>query len=522
MAETQAKLLPTVKSVAGSLFNTHEEIKGTHTSELVIALCGPIGSPLHKVATKLQSVLTTDFGYEKCEIIRMSSFITEYSSDSVIPADAYGRVNKLIELGDNLRKVYGSSILAELAVGKLAVERDKAKTAADSAAYTPRRVCHIIDSIKNQDELDVLRLVYRDMLYFVGVFSPMPLREKTLEKQGMSLTQIYELIDKDSGEEVAHGQTVRDTFPQADFFLRIDSDTDTVIKGKVERYLHLILGTKVITPTPGETAMYQAASAAGNSACLSRQVGAALTDKNGEIISVGWNDVPRAKGNLYITDLTGDPNGDFDKRCWNLEGGKCFNDAEKKTIAELVVSDLVKKGLLPSENHDAAVENVSSNSKLRSIIEFSRAIHAEMHAIILGCQLGGTRVKGGKLFITTYPCHSCARHIVAAGILEVYYIEPYRKSLATKLHDDSITENETDAKKVRILPFDGVAPTRYLKLFRMEPNARKVEGMMPQIDLRSASPRFEKSLEALPALEAIVVKGLIEKKLIQKGETDAA
>ena len=58
-------------------FETKEKIESTHTSELVIALCGPIGSPLHEVATTLQEALTNTFGYEKCEIIRLSKFIEE-------------------------------------------------------------------------------------------------------------------------------------------------------------------------------------------------------------------------------------------------------------------------------------------------------------------------------------------------------------------------------------------------------------------------------------------------------------
>ncbi len=124
-------------------------------------------------------------------------------------------------------------------------------------------------------------------------------------------------------------------------------------------------------------------------------------------------------------------------------------------------------------------------------------------------------MNGGKLYCTTYPCHSCARHIVAAGITEVYYIEPYRKSLATKLHDDAITESETDKQKVRILPYDGVAPTRYLTLFRMRPDSRKVNGKMIQTNSKSVFPKFDKSLEALPVLEAVVVTELGKKKLVE-------
>jgi deoxycytidylate deaminase len=75
--------------------------------------------------------------------------------------------------------------------------------------------------------------------------------------------------------------------------------------------------------------------------------------------------------------------------------------------------------LQPKDNARAAA--IIASSKVKDLIEFSRAVHAEMHAILLGNQMNGDRVKGGKLFCTTYPCHSCARHIVAAGIKEVYY-----------------------------------------------------------------------------------------------------
>ncbi|MCG7044628.1 deaminase, partial [Pseudomonas aeruginosa] len=100
------------------------------------------------------------------------------------------------------------------------------------------------------------------------------------------------------------------------------------------------------------------------------------------------------------------------------------------------------------------------DSQLKSLIEFSRAVHAEMHALLTAGETKGGQIRNGKLFVTTYPCHSCARHLVAAGVKEVYFLEPYRKSLATRLHSDSITERESDDSKVRVMPFDGVAPSR--------------------------------------------------------------
>jgi deoxycytidylate deaminase len=516
MAETQTAKRRRIQPV-DNLFDAKNAINASHTSELVIALCGPIGSPLHRVAQAFKGLLSKDFGYNSCSIIKLSALI-EAHSGSVPSTPSFDRVKTLIEKGDELREKYGPGVLAELAVSQIALERQKAKSKAGDAGFVPRRVCHIIDSVKNQEELELLRLVYRDMVYFVGVYSPLPRRVQTLEASGMNLQQIYQLIDQDSGEEFNYGQTVRDTFPNSDCFLRIDTDTDSQIEARVERFIKLVLGTNVVTPTRSETAMYLAASAAGNSACLSRQVGAALTDSTGDVVSVGWNDVPRANGGLYMSDPKSDPNSDADHRCWNLHEGTCFNDREKNIIVETVVAELVRSNIISEEKRKQTTATIKENSKLKSLIEFSRAVHAEMHAIINAGSMAGSKISGGKLFVTTYPCHACARHIVAAGIKEVYYIEPYRKSLATRLHNDSITEDENDASRVRILPYDGVAPSRYLKLFRMLPNSRKNAGHMKKVDPSNSQPRFDKTLEALPALEAMVVQGLKDKNLLPEGE----
>ena len=32
------------------------------------------------------------------------------------------------------------------------------------------------------------------------------------------------------------------------------------------------------------------------------------------------------------------------------------------------------------------------------------------------------------MYMTTFPCHNCAKHIIASGIINVYYIEPYAES----------------------------------------------------------------------------------------------
>lgn len=515
-----AQKIPNPKSLTESKSDGETKstdiIFNTHTPELVIALCGPIGSPLHQVSDKVCEVLKHKYQYTKCNKIRLSEKIKEFSEKvkiKISEESEYKKTETLINAGNELRKRYGNAFLAELAVHDIRVSRtpeDKIEESEEDA-FKPRRVCHIIDSIKNQEELDLLRAVYGRMLYVIGVFSPLENRVESLQRSGLDSIGIYKLIDRDSGEEFESGQTVRDTFPNSDYFIRVDKGTNSQLENKVNRFLDLILGSRVMTPTKHETAMYAAASASANSACLSRQVGAAATDSEGNILSTGWNDVPKMGGDLYMDE----DDIDVDRRCWNYKE-KCFNDEEKSIIANELLSEL--KDVIDDKNIEKAKTKIFSFGKLKGLIEFSRAVHAEMHAIIRAGKDNGRKLNGGKLFITTYPCHSCARHIIAAGIHEVYYIEPYRKSLAIKLHGDAITETETETQKVRILTYEGVSPNRFLDLYRVKSNERKYKGKLIKISPDSAMPKLHKSMEALYKLEAVVITALIKNEVIEQGD----
>lgn len=506
---------------------TEDLLKETNTSELILALCGPIGSPIKAVRNTLENSLKNKYGYE-CQIIRLSELIEQHCGTTIPASPRYKKTEALIENGNKLREQYGASILADLAIAKIRIDREEFKESIRSNRHRSRRICYIIDSIKNQSELDLLRQVYREILYVVGAFSPMPAREKnlSLDYPGASSEVVKSLIEKDASSSGRTGQTVSDTFPQSDFFLRMDTNSENALNIRVERFLDLVLGVKIVTPTADESAMYAAASAAGNSACLSRQVGAAVTSDDGQLLSVGWNDVPKPFGGLYQNDYRKDAANEYDYRCHN-KGGKCYNDEEKSFLAENIISSL--GDLINPNEISNAIERINSNTKIKGLIEFSRAVHAEMHAILNALKISGEKVQGGNIYVTTYPCHGCARHIIAAGIANVYYIEPYKKSLATKLHDDAITEIESENKLVRILPYEGVAPARYFSLFKMGNTQRKSKGTIIRISPHEAIPRSEKSLQSLPFLEGMVVKSLqgkgllpddVKSTVVQRGRDD--
>jgi len=465
MGQVEKKL-----NIVGENSNLINDIGDTFTDEIIIGLCGPIGTNIKLTGERIKSLLSDNYNYI-CINIKLSDFISEHTRNSEIKINEsiFDRYNRLIKEGNTLREQYGSSILAQFAVNEITLNREIYKQKHEDDGYKNMRYCYVIDSIKNIDEYLLLKSIYGDIFYFIGIYSSLSQRVLLLEEKGLKLEEVYKLVDKDSGEEFDYGQKVSKTFIKSDYFLRLDVNSKNLDK-KLSRFLSLLFNSDIITPYNHETAMYLATTASSNSACLSRQVGACITDSEGEVLSIGWNDVPKFGSYVYSH------NDENDDRCYLKENGICFNDREKNKINDLLYQELLKSRVISAVDKDK-VMSVLKKSRIKELLEFSRAVHAEMLALIKAGHKSGDAMIGGSLYCTTYPCHNCARHIIASGIKNVYYIEPYNKSLATSLHVDSITDNETDTSKVRILMYDGISPSRYLHFFKMYDNKRKLNGI---------------------------------------------
>jgi deoxycytidylate deaminase len=483
-----------------------ELIKSTHTEEIVIALCGQLGTDLKIIEEILVEELRTIYNYDT-QVIKLSDYISKYTDVNLVETTSeYYRITTGMDKGNELRAKYGNQILAELAIQDILIDRTEEtdRNDVEIEKFNSRRKCYIINSIKHPEELKLFKEVYREIFYVIGVFTSMDLREKNLTKKlGISKSKVYEIIDRDTGEDKMNGQKVEITFIESDYFLRIGTNEKNKIKPKIERFLKILFDVGINTPLVEETAMYQAAAAAANSACLSRQVGACITDEKGSILSLGWNDVPTFGGNLY-------PNRELnqDMRCFNNGSCECANKVRKDSMIKSIINE-IKNEIDWKEEYTVKLISILENNGIKGLIEFARSIHAEMHALIIGSQKTGTQMVGGKLFCTTYPCHNCARHIIVAGIKEVYYIEPYKKSLCIDLHSDAITEDENETSKVRILMYEGVAPKKYMKAYKLIGDDRKEK--IKNQNLRIVKPKFTMTLRALHQLEASVTINLDKK-----------
>lgn len=482
--------------------SSEQILKGARANELFIAVVGPAGAGAGTAATTLKGYFeqekVDDVGYE-VHIIKASSEIRNWaeSKDKSVPPLGRKTLPGIIMMQDNGDEMRLAA--ADNAAVARAVIRKITQIRATSTRLPPGQLdgkprVYVIDSLRHPAEAQLLRRVYQDAFTLIGVICDPQQRAQRLifnlfegRDRGKQKTKddVDSFITRDSNAPERHGQHVTDTFHEADFFVDNSADAssdtaNTAMNEPIRRLVNLLTCQQVVRPTLAETAMHHAHSAQLRSACLSRQVGAALVDDAGNVIATGTNEVPQAGGGVYGEDF--DNTSTADDRCAFRETKFCSNNREQnKLIGELIdsVPDILN-GRSRSE-----VEILIRKTSIGGLIEFSRAVHAEMDAILSAARTGASP-NGSRLFVTTFPCHYCARHIVSAGIDEVQYIEPYPKSRALALHCDSITTEATNwtppskvrgiahaspangqppSPKVLFRPFVGVAPRLYARVF---------------------------------------------------------
>jgi deoxycytidylate deaminase len=457
-------------SFTTSMIEPTKKLLHDPSSELVFGLVAPIGADLERLESDLIDQIAL-YGYTP-NLIRLSALLKKVELGVQLQeTPELARLNSYICAGNKFRE--STKCEEGLAIWAMAEIKERRK----SEAPVLRRNAHILRSIKHPDEARALRAVYGSGFYLVGLSASTAQKVKYLKQKGLKEAEAHELIERDAGEVNEYGQHTRDAFELADVFIRQEPEHKNT-KAQLERFLRLVFGAIDETPSPDEHAMFLAYASSLRSADLSRQVGAVVWKDHVGVVASGCNDVPAAGGGLYWP-------GPHDQRDHAL--GHDANERHKRNIANEVmhrVEALLKeKGSLTlTDDQKTLVKKACESSRLLDITEFGRAVHAEMDAI-LSCGRAGIDTVGTTLFSTTFPCHNCAKHIVASGIRRVVYIEPYEKSQALDLHDDAVVpydpgdlapqitdqdEREPRTRKVVFEPFMGVGPRRFFDLFSMK------------------------------------------------------
>lgn len=499
--------------------------------ELIFGLVGAVGTDLEAVSNTLKDKLKkVDY---TPEIIRLSLILKEIEGLGCEDESKFEekRIDQFMNGGDNLRqKINDGSALSILSIASI---RDSRKKETGYEERPIQRHAYILRSLKHKDEVEKLRKIYGKNFWLISAYSPRDLRQKNLKKRIAKTHESEDtakfskdalrLIERDEFEtDVPFGQNVRFTFPEADVF--IDTTNEEELKKSISRFVELIFGNTFHTPNKDEYGMFQAYASSLRSSSLSRQVGAAITNSTGSIIAVGTNEVPKFSGGMYW------PEDQNDMR--EHKKGFDFNDQKKRDVLQDIIVRLIRTHWITGEkinyekiNYEKIEESVGEllaealqspilrNIELMNLTEFGREVHAEM-AALLDAARNTISVEKCIMYCTTFPCHVCAKHIVAAGITKVWYVEPYPKSLALDMFADSITLDHKKTNKVHFRSFVGVAPRRFMDLFLML--TRKDEsGKKLDWKEKNAMPRYSEYETYLEA-EVIEIRALISR--LQKAD----
>ena len=238
------------------------------------------------------------------------------------------------------------------------------------------------------------------------------------------------------------------------------------------KYATLILHPGLITPTTEERCMAVAFTAKLNSGCLSRQVGAVITNQYHSIRSIGWNDVAYGQISCALRDIKY-------LLKHGLEDGKCeveylFSDFERdgenkydeksKSFKDKIEEDY-KDGIeyveqkikgLPFSYCFKTLENRYSGDKNQV---FTRSLHAEENAMLQMVKYGGESLMNGVIYVTASPCELCSKKLYQIGIRRIVYIDPY-----PGIAPDQILKCGYKVPELKL--FQGVCGASYFKLYQ--------------------------------------------------------
>ncbi len=348
------------------------------------------------------------------------------------------------------------------------------------------------------------------------------IRKKGLNEDVSSLIQ--NIIDLDSTEYKTSDHS-KGVFSSPDVYNCIQKSDIHVINNRYEdiqdsnkeepfftreeqllKFISLIQQPGIITPSSSERCMQVAFNAKLNSGCISRQVGAVVSDKYYSIKAVGWNDVPSGQTPCNLRSANDFRTNNLDEVHYSkFERGKGINkvdvdfkykNKEPKSfpgaIAEYFKSSDTSSANthLNGKNCSFCFKTIHNHFEGEKNQVHTKSLHAEENAMLQISKYGGQGLKNGILFTTASPCELCSKKATQLGVDKVYYIDPYPGISEPQIL--SYNRNE----KLELIQFNGVIGKSYTKLY--EPfMAYKDEVTIMLENTPNKKSDWEKSIEGI-------------------------
>jgi deoxycytidylate deaminase len=288
----------------------------------------------------------------------------------------------------------------------------------------------VVDAIRNPLEALFFQDRYSSF-YLVAVSAPEPNRQARLREKKYSEADIASI---DSIEYTSHDldetefysvQDIQACLQRADLYISNPNVTAKVnefqdLANQLIRFVSLIRRPGIITPSAFERCMQIAYTAKLNSGCISRQVGAVVTDVNCSVRSIGWNDAPHGQVPCNLRNRN-DLLAGFDSPAYSE-----FERTDEKYLSHFTTSSK-RFAIVPDSGRNNAFCFKSEYNAFKDETNqvHTRSLHAEENAFLQISKYGLSSIEGGFLFTTASPCELCAKKAYQLGITKIFYIDPY-------------------------------------------------------------------------------------------------
>ena len=287
------------------------------------------------------------------------------------------------------------------------------------------------------------------------------------EAESKIVETLYDLIDREKLDNVLPFiiQNVSSCLESADIFINNSDDNRAYLKLKYTllRYISLMMNPGLVLPTDLERCMQTAYVSKVNSGCISRQVGAVVTDNEYHLLSVGWNQQPPEQLPCLYRDLCEvaahhDPEGYSDYENDDCEDPS-FQNAISACVNEVYASS--ECALKANGKHvPFCFKDIYNAIEKQKNQVHTRALHAEETAFLNLSGSSKESVRGGYLFTTSSPCVLCAKKAKYLGISKVYYVDPY-----PDISFSHILMAGPQKSRPEFILFTGAIGTAYTRLF---------------------------------------------------------
>ncbi len=282
-----------------------------------------------------------------------------------------------------------------------------------------------------------------------------------------SSPDVYNCIQKSDIHIINHRlDDINDSDKNEPFFTREE---------QLLKFISLIQQPGIVTPSSSERCMQVAFNAKLNSGCVSRQVGAVVSDAFYSIKAVGWNDVPSGQTPCNLRTADDYRTNNLDENHYSkFERGEGldkvdidfkYKNKEPKSFPG-AISEYFKDSDTSRGNKDLNGKNCSFCFKtIHNHFEgeknqvHTKSLHAEENAMLQISKYGGQGLKNGILFTTASPCELCSKKATQLGVNKVYYIDPY-----PGISEPQILSYNRN-KKLKLIQFNGVIGKSYTKLY---------------------------------------------------------